>query len=260
MSIQRKTDKYRLIEKRGEGIGENYKPWLKVHEFGTRSRSHRMIGWKHKRIFQLMSDLELYFFLLLQWNENILEIREQYPLLPLEQTLLISEEIQVVHPPKTQRIKTVMTTDFLVAERKNNEICKLAIAIKTDSELSNLRTVDKLRIEKEYWDIKGIPWAIVTDKNIDKVKAINIYSIYNDYFWGEESGYTENEIKRFIFSYKTLLVKNEYDFLRASKKFEDINGWINGEGIRFFKYLLAIKEIKTNMNVKFDFRNMKVWI
>lgn len=31
----RKTDKWRLKEGHGMGVGMNYKPWIKIHEFGS---------------------------------------------------------------------------------------------------------------------------------------------------------------------------------------------------------------------------------
>ncbi|AWK50548.1 transposase [Clostridium beijerinckii] len=119
MSKNRKTDKYRLIEKRGLGKFEEYKPWLKVHEFGSCGRVHRIVGWKNRRIYQLMSDLELYYFVLAQWDDNVIDIREQYPLLPLEETILRANEIGVNHPPMNSKKKTVMTTDFCKRKKIN---------------------------------------------------------------------------------------------------------------------------------------------
>lgn len=57
----RKTDEWRLKEKRGLGRGVHYVPWIKVHEVPSNGRKHRVLGIKHKRIHHFLSDLEYYF-------------------------------------------------------------------------------------------------------------------------------------------------------------------------------------------------------
>lgn len=259
MPKNRKTDKYRLIQQRGTGRFEKYKPWLKVHEFGSNGRVHRIIGWKNRRIYQLMSDLELYYFILAQWDENVVDIREQYPLLPLEDTVAIADDIGFNHPPINRKEKTVMTTDFLITRKSGNKYMEIARAIKTQDDIKNPRTVEKLLIEKKYWDNSGIDWGVVTEEYIPKIRAINIYSVYNDYFWREECGYTKDEINLFIYQFKTALTQNNNNVLNAINDFERRATIRNGEGIKLFKYLIVTNKIKTDMDIKFNFSTMKVW-
>lgn len=257
--MTRKTDKYRLKENRGKGTFEKYAPFLKVHEFGSYSRVHRIIGWKNRRTYQLMSDLELYYFILKQWDDEVVDIREQYPLLPLEQTKLIAEEIGIGHPPLRREEKTIITTDFLITYKKNNKILNMARAIKPQIQLKNSRTIEKLLIEEMYWKQKGIEWKIVTENSIPKIMAINLYNIYTSYFWAEEKRYKENKVNSLIYEFKNELIKNHYDILCTIESFEALNNWNDGDGLNFFKHLLTIKKIKTNMNIKFNFSNMKIW-
>ncbi len=51
----------------------------------------------------------------LDWAPSVVDIREQFPLLPIEDTLRIAERLGYRHPrhPQTRR-PIVMTTDFLV--------------------------------------------------------------------------------------------------------------------------------------------------
>lgn len=259
MPKSRKTDKYRLIEKRGLDRFEEYKPWLKVHEFGSCGRVHRIVGWKNKRIHQLMSDLELYYFVLTQWDDDVVDIREQYPLLPLEETISIADEVGVNHPPMNSNKKTVMTTDFLITRKIDNKLIEFARAIKTQADIEKTRTVKKLLIEKRYWERTGIDWGVVTENYIPKTKAINIYSIYNDYFWDEDSEYTKDEIELFTDKFKIALLKNNYNVINTINDFEINTNVRNGEGLKLLKHLLAIKKIKTNMDIKFNFTTMKIW-
>ena len=59
-----------------------------------------------------MSNLERDYFYLLDWSSTVTDIREQYPLLPQEETLKIAEQCNIKHPrdPKTNH-PIVMTTD-----------------------------------------------------------------------------------------------------------------------------------------------------
>jgi hypothetical protein len=263
MPRQRKTDKYRLIEGRGTGRGEKYTSWLKVHEFGSKSRRHRIIGWKQKRIYQLMSDLELYYFLVMQWEDRVIDINEQYPLLPIEETILIADEYGIIHPPRNSKKvedKMVMSTDFVLTVNMGKVVKQIARTIKPVSDLGKLRVLEKFKIEQEYWKKKGINWGIVTDEQIPKIKAQNIYYIYHDYFWPEERGYSNITVDRFVYEFKNILSKNALEVLKSINEFEGLKQWQQGEGLNFFKFLLVKKKVYADFDTKLDFHNMKVWL
>src|SRR5436309_2818870 len=118
-------------EGRGQGEFSFYLPWLNIQDVPSEGRSHRPKGWKTHRIHQLLSDLELKFFYHLEWTEDVLDIREQYPILNREETIQIAEEKGINHP-KDNKTGTpiVMTTDFLITIRLSNEIKYLARSIK----------------------------------------------------------------------------------------------------------------------------------
>ncbi len=81
-----------IKEGRGQGFGNNYKPWITIRDVSSEGRSHRVFGHKSQRTHHLLSDLELSTFLLLEWHSTTIDIREQYPL-DLEQTLEIAKTI-----------------------------------------------------------------------------------------------------------------------------------------------------------------------
>jgi len=80
------------VEKRikagfGQGQGPEYKPWLTVQSFSSRGYATRVRGRKTGREHHVMSNLELDFFHVLEWSLRVLDIREQYALLPVDETL-----------------------------------------------------------------------------------------------------------------------------------------------------------------------------
>jgi len=259
---RRKSDEMKLLEGRATGRGINYKPWIKVHEFGSKGRAHRLIGWKTNRIHQLLSDLELYFFLETQFNDYVIDIREQYPLLPLESTVLIAENLGIRHPTFNNKRgnEIIMTTDFVITIKKGHLIKDIVRTIKYENDLSK-RNIDKLRIEKEYFNTKGInDWGIVTESDVNVVKARNLYAIYNSYFWDRYCNLSKHELNKITDDFLNMLIINDYEVIGTTEKFTDYMNWSDGEGLVFFKYLLTHKKLETNFDVPLDFNNVEVWI
>lgn len=78
----------------------------------SKGRSTRLKGIKTNRQQEFLSDLERNQFYLTECSDYVVDIREQFPLLPLEETIIIADELGLKHPtdPKTNE-PVVMTTD-----------------------------------------------------------------------------------------------------------------------------------------------------
>lgn len=140
---------------RGMGNGSEYKPWLNIHDVPSLGRSSRIIGWKSKRIHHFLSDLETNYFLLLEWSDKVVDIREQISLRTIEETIQIAEELNIKHPtdPKTKNL-IVMTTDFLITIKDKDRNIDIARTCKYAKDLDDYRTIEKLEIERRYWEKK----------------------------------------------------------------------------------------------------------
>ncbi len=159
----------------GQGEGSQYTPWLKVQDVPSSGRSHRVYSHKTNRVHHLLSDLELTVFLLLEWQSDVIDIREQFPL-KLEDTLQIADVKQIKHP-SMRGVNQVMSSDFLV--NCNNKLFnQFAIQVKSAEALNDKRTLEKLEIERSYWAQKSIPWFIFTDKEVNPIVKQNIEWLY----------------------------------------------------------------------------------
>jgi len=158
-------------EGRGQGTGADYAPWIRIQDFPSKGMVSRVQGTKTGRIHHLMSNNEMRLFYLLDWSDNVLDIREQYPLLDLPQMIKIADMAQIRYPydPKSG-FPYVMTSDFYVETISGPTV----ISVKTSSDLENLRVREKLEIERRYWCSQNIKWKIVTEKEINPIKAKNI--------------------------------------------------------------------------------------
>ncbi len=131
---------------------ENYIPWILARVCKGDGTRHMIPDLYHRnRTIHLMSDLEKDVYYTLRSKENVLELFEQYPLLPLSKTEEICDKYNIVHPkhPKTKK-EIILTTDFLVIIRDKDGIKKWkAYAVKPTSMMKNHRTREKLYIEKK---------------------------------------------------------------------------------------------------------------
>ena len=177
MSKRARTSKIEkwIKEGRGSGIGSEYKPWLNIQDVSSKGRSTRLRGIKTNRQHEFLSDLERNYFYLTEYSDFVVDIREQFPLLPLEETIVIADELGLKHPtdPKTHE-PIVMTTDFLLTVEKGEGLVELARTIKMKDELLKARVIKKFEIERVYWERRQIDWGIVTELEIPKEMARNI--------------------------------------------------------------------------------------
>ncbi len=153
----------------GAGAGADYVPWLRVQDVPSMGRSWKIQGVKIDRIHHLLSDLERAYFLLCEFSEDVVDIREQYPLLPVESTQAIARAIGVRYPRyKSTSVPLVMTTDFLLTVKQpNGDLKSIARTIKYQQDLQGkdcTRTLEKLAVERRFWMSQGVDWTIVTEE------------------------------------------------------------------------------------------------
>ena len=171
------TEEGRLRRGRGTGEGKDYKPWIGNREVNSMGTASEVIDYKTGRQVHLLSQGEVYWYYLLRWRDDVTDIREQFPL-ELEMTVEISRKLGFRHPYNE---KTRMTTDMLITKTDGTYE---AYSVKTDkSVLDNARNIEKLYIEKLYWDSLQIPFHIVykSDVNWTLVKNImDVTACYDD--------------------------------------------------------------------------------
>ena len=161
----------RIDEGRGQGFGTDYIPWIMIQDFASKGMVSRMRGTKTGRVHHLLSNHEMYFFYLLDWSDDVIDIREQYPLLDLRLAIEISEHLGIRYPyDKISGFPYVLTSDFFIKTKSG--VC--VRTIKTSSELQSLRVREKLEIERRYWHKQNVDWKIVTENEINREKARNI--------------------------------------------------------------------------------------
>ncbi|MBT1063985.1 TnsA endonuclease N-terminal domain-containing protein [Bowmanella sp. Y26] len=164
-----------MKEGRGKGQHSDYKPWLTVRDLPSLGRVHRVFGHKSKRTHHLLSDLELSVFLMLEWHNEITQIREQFPL-ERDTTRQLAEAAGIKHP-NVAGVDQYMSSDFLVDSANDNEP-RFVLQAKYASALQDPRTVEKLELERRYWQEKNLPWYLITENDVPAVVTRNINWLY----------------------------------------------------------------------------------
>lgn len=169
-----------MREGRGAGRLASYSPWLHIQDVPSRGLVTRIKGWKSGRVHHLLSLLELRWFYVLDWNLEVIDVREQYPLLPLEETLAIAADCGIKHPrdPRTG-YPVVMTTDFVATVWPLSSPVDRALTVKYAADLESLRTREKLEIERLYWEARNVKREIVTEQDLSKVLARNVEWVHS---------------------------------------------------------------------------------
>lgn len=162
----------RFKEGRGSGSGRSYLPFLTVRDVPSKGRVHRLPSTTVGRVHHLLSDLEHEIFCLLDWRDDVDDIREQFPI-PRDDSRRLADKLGIAHP-SYGGVDQVMTTDFIVDQNVNGFTRRKAISAKYAEDLEDPRVLEKMELERSYWLEKGIPFAIVTEKEIPKMLVENI--------------------------------------------------------------------------------------
>lgn len=173
------SEERKVLQGRGLGEQENYKPWILTRELNSIGTTANVIDWKHGRAIQLLSGAEEMYYYALRWDDHVVDIREQYPL-DLNETVKIAKRIRVRHPKNN---RTHMTTDLYVTyddgtygafsvkySRKDVDYTLAS----TEEREKVKRTAEKLAIEKLYWLEKGVKFNLVFREELPPVYVDNI--------------------------------------------------------------------------------------
>jgi hypothetical protein len=152
----------------GNGEGAGYKPWLRPGDVPSRGIVTEFQARKFDRIYISLSLLERGAILAAQWLDHVTDIREQWPLWPLEETEAIAYELGVTHPTYPGGGGHVMmTTDILLTVGSDTPALE-PITVKPSSELNNKRVLEKFEIERIYWLRRNVRLGLVTEQELPK--------------------------------------------------------------------------------------------
>jgi hypothetical protein len=244
---QAKFERY-VKEGRGQGSGENYRPWITVQDFPSKGRSSRSPGWKTNRVHHFFSDHEKRLFYLFEWSDAVTDIKEQFPLLDLDLAMNIADAMKMKYPiDPVSNTPFVLTTDFMLSVNQDGKKVELARTVKPSTELSKKRVAEKFELERRYYAAKGIDWGIVTEQEIPKVLAGNIEWIHSAYKLEGNTEINSAELHSLATILKSRLQESNNTINKVTTALDREMNLESGTSLYLFRHLLARKEILMDM-------------
>ena len=242
-------EKY-VSEGRGQGEGKDYKPWIRVQDFASHGTVSRIYSPKTGRVHHLLSNNERYYFYLLEWSDQVIDIREQFPLADIRAAMEIAASANIRYPvDNISGFPYAMTCDFMVTTQSGLQ----ARTVKQTSELGNPRVIEKLEIERRYWKRLGINWKLVTEKeiSIQKAKAI-------EWLRSADTGFSQwnNEL---LNEAKRLFESTELSVVAAASEIDLDFCLPVGTGLQLFRYLVLTKQLSIETKLDFRLNNLKIF-
>lgn len=242
-----------LKQRRGEGRGADYLPWLTIHDLSSTGLSSRLQGRKSHRLHHVFSKIERAVLMLFDWNDHVIDIREQYPL-DREETRAIAAQMGVTSPrDRDTGVDIVMTTDLLVTVLVNGAEQDFPVACKPQSELDNPRSIEKLEIERRFWQARGCPWRLVTEKDCPQVRVGNLEWLYEmqslEYLEAPHPDYWSDRRDQVLHG---LAGAGGICLHRLFEQLRDRWGHQPGEGLMMLRHLASTKRVIFDLDRPFD--------
>ena len=241
----------RYIEERGHGELDQYLPWLLVQNVASSGRSSRVMGWKTGRIHHFLSDIETRYFYLLEYDgHEILDIREHYPALDLQDILRDCDIDLNKYRDKESGTPYIFTTTFLLTLKDaNGKKQYVARSVKAAAELEKSKVLERFELLRRYFSEKQIDWGIVTQYDINVIRAKNIEWVHSA---KTLDGLSTHNVSR--------LIKIFVEWLDSShKSVRDVTNALDsqfnldpGSGLLLFRHLIANKQVLVNMDERID--------
>lgn len=176
----------------GTGIGKGYKPYITTSELNSKGTTVVIKDWKSGRGVHCLSQGEALWYYVLRWNDDVIDIREQFPL-EMQEFNKIADDFGI------SRVKIpdfIATTDFLVTMKDDS---KIAYSIKSDRNLSE-RTLQLLCVEKTYWINRGVRFKLLFKENVNRILANNIRLVVE--FFDENTVFDDISMAKYLIANK----------------------------------------------------------
>lgn len=184
-----------IREDRGTGTYSDYIPWHRVSrgDPSSEGRSHLIVWMGRQR--ELLSDQEWGGLNFTGLVPNLVDLVEQFPisqdsaphdlarwqvgcgLAQFPGTLEIAEKLGIKHPAlkdgDESHVWTSTTDLLLVLRNQRGSLLLLAVSCKPSSALTK-RAKELLRLEKTYWNLRGVEWLLITPEQYEKSVGLTL--------------------------------------------------------------------------------------
>lgn len=247
--------KTRIQEGRGQGDKE-YQPWLKVADTPSRGRVTRIFSRKMNRTMHLLSDMQTMYYYLLEFDDRVQFVKEQYPLMDLMDIVAELDEPLLKRLSNSDGTPHIVVTTFLVtAKDVKGNVYTFARSLKAIAELEKRAVLERLEIQRRYFNNLNIDWSIITEDEINYIKSRNIEWVLPalnilDY------GIAEEKVKIYGPALIDSLLNNPSRSLNVLlESFERKMRLGAGTGLFLYRHFIASKQIEVNLDIELNIKH-----
>lgn len=205
----RVSEKTRRKQRRGEGHGADYRPEIRVSEVpGHLGTNVLVTDWKNNRAMHFLSLGEVMLYHILRWNDDVIDIREQFPL-PVESTSKIAEEYGLRHPYDKNGLVSV-TVD-MIADYSDGHSEAYSVKVSRIDFQNHPSQVKNVFIMKVFCENAGMKFNQVYTEDINRAYAENIQRIVQ--YWRPENVSDKVSLFKFMLAHKYLETDLESDVI-----------------------------------------------
>jgi hypothetical protein len=245
----------RIAEGRGIGRGSAYRPWLRVQDVPSCGNASRIRSPITGREHHLMSDLERNWFLIAHADPRVCDCREQFPLLPLEETLAIARAVGIDHPTEPTTGKAiVMTTDLVISLAGGLREFDFARAVKPAEQLSSPRVLEKLEVERRFWRSRDVDWAILTERELPAALLRNMRWLFPCIQLPRFSDFSAEHVARARAVMEPAIIEGRQSLLAMATECDSKLGLKAGTGLLLARHLIASRQWVVDLSHPIDVR------
>lgn len=237
-----------LKNKYGLGEGIDYKPWLRVQDVKSKKGQRTQVwGRKTGREHHLLSSIESQFFYLAEFSDSVVDIREQFPLLPLNLSQKIAATLGVEHPMVPNSAEpNIMTTDFLLTCRQGGREFYRAVSVKPEDGIDQ-RTAEKLDIERIWWELLGVEFLFFTGNEITKAQSSNLQWATSPFRAGIQT-YSPSQVEAAL----AILEPGKHLLFDLCDKLVSMLQCRSEDGLNIVRYMIAEKRIDVDLSYSIE--------
>lgn len=240
---------------RGKGEGVNYQPLYNNQDVTPKGRTTRTQDQSTGRQALALSDKELKIRKIIEFADNVRDIRETYPI-NVEETKLIADRLGVKHPndKKKEQLRPITISLLVVREMKNKGEEILAVQYVAKNALANRNQINELEIIRIWCSEYRYKFIIVTDEELKNTVTDNIDLLHN-YLKLENLGLENIEIDELI-HIEMWLINNSFEECESVRKLCTSCAKTLDIEVEYilsiYRYLVANQVIKINFANKWD--------
>lgn len=258
MGKRRSTADYeqKIEQGRCQGRGDDYVPYYTVQDIPSKGRVMRKNGIRANRLHTTLSDKESICSMIFELSDKVIGDPLEQFVLPLDETLVIAEELGIKHPihPTTKKYEPLVPDFYFQIKGTDDLPIDVIREFKMKDDLVNKRVLEKFEIERVWCERNGYDWGIITEEELDPIVCKNIGIIY-DYYFIERIGlpdWTEDQTKQLVAEFIKRIVDTSESMRNVCNGLDQDAGLEPYTCLNLFKYLIAHNIIKVDLRKTID--------